>query len=552
MPAGVRSWPSPAISSRFDRLERELRMAGEERRDLRLAFLRLERAGAVDEQPAGLHQRGGAVEHLRLQRRERGDVLRLLQPGDVGMAADGAGRRAGRVEEHGVECLCRAPIRACRLRRAAPRDRGGEVLGEPLQAVLRDVDGGHAWRRRRRAAAVLPPGAAQRSATRLSGDVAEELCRAARRRRPAPTRRPRRSRASPATRCASGEADRAGRKQRAAEPLGPYGGIALHRQVEARLLKMRRGDFFSGRFAVGRGSSARRASPACCSRAASGRARISSRSRASRRSTPLTSPRARPVRRSLAGLRDGEVDGGVVGHVEEEDLRRGDVQDARRARRNSSGSGRSSARGERRLDLAAAAERHADDGADQRAVALVEREEMRVAVRLVEERVERHAVLDHLAQDRRRGAADGEAGRRWLSAPAARLSAPDAASASAPRAAPARPARDHGRGEPCGDWTGAAAVGSALRGERRRDCAISCSAAMRFSVAGWVEKRLSMRSPVSGLMMKSGAVAGLRSARHHRHAAGGALRSCRAPRRATADCRRSPRRRGRRNIRACG
>ncbi len=35
---------------------------------------------------------------------------------------------------------------------------------------------------------------------------------------------------------------------------------------------------------------------------------------------------------------------------------------------------------------------------------------------------------------------------------------------------------------------------------------------MRFSVAGWVENRLSMLRPLSGLTMKSGAVAGWLSA----------------------------------------
>ena len=42
--------------------------------------------------------------------------------------------------------------------------------------------------------------------------------------------------------------------------------------------------------------------------------------------------------------------------------------------------------------------------------------------------------------------------------------------------------------------------------------AIASSARMRFSVLGWVAKRLSIRWPESGLMMKSGADAGLRSA----------------------------------------
>src|SRR5690606_763927 len=42
--------------------------------------------------------------------------------------------------------------------------------------------------------------------------------------------------------------------------------------------------------------------------------------------------------------------------------------------------------------------------------------------------------------------------------------------------------------------------------------AMACSAAIRFSVAGCVEKSESMRSPCSGLMMNRCAVAGLRSA----------------------------------------
>ena len=64
----------------------------------------------------------------------------------------------------------------------------------------------------------------------------------------------------------------------------------------------------------------------------------------------------------------------------------------------------------------------------------------------------------------------------------------------------------------------------------RRPSAIS--AAMRFSVAGWVEKRLSMRSPDSGLTMKRCAVAGLRSAATLGMRARRRRRSWRAPRRA--------------------
>src|SRR5262249_31242799 len=58
--------------------------------------------------------------------------------------------------------------------------------------------------------------------------------------------------------------------------------------------------------------------------------------------------------------------------------------------------------------------------------------------------------------------------------------------------------------------------GCPLEDELRADTPISAasfsSSAMRFSVLGWVENRLSMPSPVSGLIMKRCAVAGAASA----------------------------------------
>ena len=63
---------------------------------------------------------------------------------------------------------------------------------------------------------------------------------------------------------------------------------------------------------------------------------------------------------------------------------------------------------------------------------------------------------------------------------------------------------------------GGGRVGIGLCAHRRRrgraSPAIASSARMRFSTFGWVENRLSMRAPVSGLTMNIGADAGLRSA----------------------------------------
>ena len=78
-----------------------------------------------------------------------------------------------------------------------------------------------------------------------------------------------------------------------------------------------------------------------------------------------------------------------------------------------------------------------------------------------------------------------------------------------------------------------------------------CRAAIRLAVFGWVENRLSMRSPLSGLTMNICAVAGLRSA-----ASFGiwcaAVPAVPAPRPAIPAGRRSARRACRRNIRGCG
>ena len=64
----------------------------------------------------------------------------------------------------------------------------------------------------------------------------------------------------------------------------------------------------------------------------------------------------------------------------------------------------------------------------------------------------------------------------------------------------------------CQGFLGASAANGVIRPVAPISCAIASSAAMRFSVAGWVENRLSMRAPDSGLTMKRCAVAGLRSA----------------------------------------
>ena len=259
----------------------------------------------------------------RLQLDERGEIARPLGPGDVGMAADGAGRGAGRVDQRRVEG------RRVEGERVGDDDLGMkpqplEIGGEHFQPLGRAVD-------RRDAApaaassALLPPGAAQRSTTRMPGARVEQ---------------PRRQRGGGvlhppfALRVAfelgdgrmGVEPHRAGRQHDPAEPLRPALGVALDAEVERRL-----------------GSDARRRSrapsPRRRSRASAPRARAACRRRADRRRrgsprararSPRSTALTRPANGALAGLRPRrphrEIDGGMVGRVEEEDLRRADDQ----------------------------------------------------------------------------------------------------------------------------------------------------------------------------------------------------------------------------------
>ena len=70
----MRNSARPAISAGAIGTRRNAGSRASSAVDLLLAFLRLERAGAIDERAARLGQRDGAVEQPALQRGERGDV----------------------------------------------------------------------------------------------------------------------------------------------------------------------------------------------------------------------------------------------------------------------------------------------------------------------------------------------------------------------------------------------------------------------------------------------------------------------------------------------
>ena len=135
-PASVTTSAMPPISAGLDR-KRPQAVASDGRGDLFLALLGLQRAGAIDQRAAGLQPGDGAVDHRRLPGGEALDVLRPLQPGGIRVAADGAGRRAGRVEQDGVEGLRRLPGEEVGGDDIGREVEPGEVGGQALEALRR-------------------------------------------------------------------------------------------------------------------------------------------------------------------------------------------------------------------------------------------------------------------------------------------------------------------------------------------------------------------------------------------------------------------------------
>ena len=78
------------------------RVAGGEGGGARLVLAGEQRAGGVDQTAAGLRPGGGRVEDGVLERRVAGELLGRQPPLALGLAAPGAGARAGGVDEHQV------------------------------------------------------------------------------------------------------------------------------------------------------------------------------------------------------------------------------------------------------------------------------------------------------------------------------------------------------------------------------------------------------------------------------------------------------------------
>ena len=85
------------------RIEAPVGMLGEKTIDLFVVLFGLERAGAVDEQPARLYDASRVAKDRALQRRHHGDVGDLQPPARVGMPPKRSRSRARRVDEHQID-----------------------------------------------------------------------------------------------------------------------------------------------------------------------------------------------------------------------------------------------------------------------------------------------------------------------------------------------------------------------------------------------------------------------------------------------------------------
>src|SRR5262249_59626786 len=105
----------PQVAARVDERGGELRgrlarREGHERRRRRekrvgdrFVFLRLARAGRVNQAAARCDRLGRALQHRQLRRSERGQIVFATPPADVGIAPQRAESGTGRVDEHAVE-----------------------------------------------------------------------------------------------------------------------------------------------------------------------------------------------------------------------------------------------------------------------------------------------------------------------------------------------------------------------------------------------------------------------------------------------------------------
>src|SRR6478752_2979955 len=116
-------------------------MAAEKRADYIFPFLRLERTNGIDERAAIPQPGRSAVEQFGLQLGALGDDLGASAVEHLGMAAEGAGRRARGVEQDRVELALGRPRERVSRDQLGVEVRPLQIFAQSSKTTLRCVDG---------------------------------------------------------------------------------------------------------------------------------------------------------------------------------------------------------------------------------------------------------------------------------------------------------------------------------------------------------------------------------------------------------------------------
>lgn len=389
----------------LDRLPLHLRFGIQQRGDGLLAFLRFQRTGAIDQRAAGLEQAHTFLQQPLLQRVERAEIGFVLQPGDVGVAADGAGRHAGRVEKDRIEWT------AVPFGRIGRHASGFEREPREIVPQAREPPGGTIDRGDMRARLRELRGLAARCRAQIgdgfSGDVAEQP----RGNRGGSVLHPPRALAKArqhGDRPMQQRAHGAGRQRFAVKARGPACGFGFHREIERRLVadgaRHRARVVFAISLDPARHQPWRQIDHAILDL-------FDQRQAFARATAQHRVDESGILRRASVGLHEAyrQIDGGVIGHVHPQDLRSADQQRALCARRV----GRNAAIEQTREEMAEraeTAEHGGDEAAHQRAVAIRQRLENGMRGRAFKLIVQRAPFVENTVDDVGGYAARGEAG----------------------------------------------------------------------------------------------------------------------------------------------
>jgi len=118
-------------------------MAGQEFFDQHFAFQRIERTVGEDNPSTGFYQGQRALEQSVLNLGQLFDVRRAFGPEHIGMAANGAGRGAGGIEQDRIEAFFGLEFLQARLLEIGLEPQPGEIGGEPLEPACGLFDSGH-------------------------------------------------------------------------------------------------------------------------------------------------------------------------------------------------------------------------------------------------------------------------------------------------------------------------------------------------------------------------------------------------------------------------